>query len=123
MTTTNPDTEPLLPTENVITLVSGHEVRVLRIKLRQLLRLLKILAGGAGSAMQLFNQDDSDEETATSIMLALALAIPEAEDETVDFIQSVVLPADYIEGRRLTKADQAENEKLMEELYEVLYNP
>ena len=123
MTTTNPDTEALVPDERIVTLTSGLKVRVLRIKLRQLLRLLKILAGGAGSAIQLFNESDDDEETATSIMLALAMAIPEAEDETVDFIQSIVLPADFVEGRRLSKSQQAENEKLIEELSDELYNP
>jgi hypothetical protein len=123
MTTPNPDTDTLVPDERIVTLVSGSQVRVLPIKLRQLLRLLKILAGGAGSAIQAFSADESDEDVATSIMFALVLAIPEAEDETVDFIQSVVLPAGYVEGRRLSKQQQKDNDELIEELAEELFNP
>jgi len=123
MTTENTDIEAIEASPKTITIASGMEVEVQRLKLRQLLRLMKIITRGASPALSLLSDDLSEEEFTTSLLYAIALAIPDAEDETVDFLLSMVLPADFHKGRNLTKAQKAENDTLIDEIQEEFYNP
>lgn len=125
MTTKNPDTDALDSVPSTLTLTGGIEVEVQRLKLRQLLRLLKILSAGAAPAMEALAvaDDSSTEDFTQSLILAVLVAIPEAEDETVDFLNSMVLPVGFHTGRNVSKAGKAENEALINELDEVFFNP
>jgi hypothetical protein len=81
------DPDPTGPFE----LEDGTRVQVLPLKTRQTLRLFRIITRGGASLleeMDLFggNQDDF----AQKLMALLVFAIPEAEDETVDFLRSMV---------------------------------
>lgn len=120
---TNNDVEALTAEPNVITLTSGSVVRVQRLKTRQLLRLLKIFTAGAADALGSLEFDREDTEGFAQQLLALiVLSIPEAEDETIEFIQALILPARFEENPK-TKAAKEANQKLIDDLYNETVNP
>jgi len=82
--------EPVGP----ITLQSGTVIEIKPLKLREFLKLLKILTRGGGAilAENPLNFDDPNEFT-TTLLAAVLFALPEAEDETIEFVQSVVQPS------------------------------
>lgn len=124
MTTTNQDIEALDPELKTLTLSTGLKVEIQRLKLRQLLRALKILSAGASPALaQLANEDSNTEDFAQTLLVAMAVAIPEAENETVDFLVSMLLPVGFHKGRVVSRAKQEENDKLLQELDDSFYNP
>jgi len=122
MTTSEID---LLTSEpQTLTLVSGTEVRVLRLKTRQLMKLMRILTTGAGSALAnvQLGDDSTPEQITTQLLAMLAFSIPEAEDETIDFIWSMVEPAKLITDPK-SKPEHEVNEGLMENLRAEMTNP
>lgn len=125
MTTVNADVDTIASEpSDVITLTTGEKVRVERLKTRQMMSLLKILTRGFGGALSsLFvAEDDSDEEFAGQLLGSMIVSIPEAEEETIDFIKKMVSPADLIEDPR-TKAERGSNEEAYERLGKSLDNP
>lgn len=125
MTTAETDTDAIVTEPRALTLENGVEVRVERIRLRQLMRFLKILTRGAGGALSSLSlsEDSSQEEFATNILMATILAFPEAEDESVDFLTSMVSPAGLIEGKKLSKAEMEINDGKYQAVIEALHNP
>jgi hypothetical protein len=122
MTTSEID---LLASEpQTVTLVSGTEVRVLRLKTRQLMKLMRILTTGAGSALSnvQIGEDASPEQITTQLLAMLAFSIPEAEDETIDFIWSMVEPAKLISDPK-SKPEHEVNEGLLANLRAEMTNP
>lgn len=98
-------------------LSSGTAVVIRQMKLREFLRLLKIISRGGGAALAGMNLDFEDPNAFTQSLLMMVLfAIPEAEDETIDFIQSMVEPAN------LSKDKKIANDQLVA-LYTELDNP
>lgn len=125
MTTGNTDIDTLASEPTPLTLESGFEIQIERLKMRQLMALLKILTRGAAEVLASlsFSAETSEEDFTGSLIAATILAIPEAEDETVEFIQRMVKPAGIREGGRLTKADIQKNVELEQQLREELDNP
>ena len=79
-----------------ITLESGTEVEVVPLRLRETMKLLKIVTRGAGSVLeQLMGELDMEDPAAFAQTLGalVIMSIPEAEDEAVAFIQAMVAPA------------------------------
>jgi hypothetical protein len=124
MTTVNTDIDTLASEPFPLTLESGTEILVQRLKTRQLMRLLKIITRGAGDVLtELKFSSDMDAEMFTGQLLgAVILSIPEAEDETIDFVKTMVLPATYIEAPR-TPAEREANEVHLLALSNELDNP
>lgn len=91
---------------------------------RQFFKFLKILTVGAGPALaDLVVEADTDVEELTGSLIALLLvSIPEAEDEVIDFIKSMVKPVGIIDPER-SKVDRQKNVDLYTELYRTLDNP
>lgn len=121
MTTNDPD---IILSEPVpLTLSNGLEIEVERLRTRALMSLLKILTYGAGEALlNLRVTDDTSEEDFTGALLgAIIFAIPEAENETIEFINRMVVPA----GLRATKTkeDIAHNVALDAQLRDALSDP
>lgn len=87
--------EALLSTPNgPFELSTGTAVVIRQMNLREFLRLLKIISRGAGASLSSMSLDFNDPDSFVQTLLAMILfAVPEAEDETVDFIQSMVDPA------------------------------
>lgn len=108
-----------------VTLVSGLTVQVVPLKTRQFFRLLKIVTHGAGGALGSLSIDPNEgaEEFLTKLVALVVLALPDAEDESIEFIQSMVEPVGLIKRMRITKQDKEINEALWAGVHEQLYNP
>jgi hypothetical protein len=126
MTTGNTDVDILNETPTDVELEDGRIVVVQRLKTRQLFKLLKIVtAGGVAGSLSGLSLPGPDEDTsdfANQLMAIVAFSIPEAEDEAIEFIQSMVLP----KGTNLTpksKADRQANQDLFDDLEIYLANP
>ena len=79
-----------------IVLESGTEVEVVPLRLRETMKLLKIVTRGAGSVLeQLMGELDMEDPAAFAQTLGalVIMSIPEAENEAVAFIQAMVVPA------------------------------
>lgn len=111
------------PTE--VTLKSGVRVNVERIRLRQLLRLFKILTHGAGPLMKDFGEmlNADAEELGSQLAVLLAISIPDAEDESIEFFRSMVKPVGLIEKRNISKAESEHNDELWNAVLTDIYNP
>jgi hypothetical protein len=98
MTTVNTDIDTLASEPVPITLESGTEILIERLKTRQLMRLLKIVTTGAGDVLTelKFSADMDTAEFTGQLLGAVILSIPEAEDETIDFLKTMVLPKGLI---------------------------
>ncbi len=124
MTTGNTDIDTIAAEPTPLTLVSGLEIKVERLRTRALMSLLKILTRGASEVLTTlrFTDETSQEEFAGQLIGAVILAIPEAEDETVEFINRMVSPVGIKEGR-LSKSDIVANVELDEHLRKELNDP
>lgn len=76
-------------------LQSGTEFDLEPLKLRQFLRLLRIVTRGAADVLDTTEMDFDDPTGFVKTFVGLILfSIPDAEQETIDFIQSMVRPKD-----------------------------
>ncbi len=124
MTTGNNDIDTIASEPIPLTLESGFEIKVERLKTRALMSLLKILTRGAAEVLSTirFGDDTSQEEFTGQLIGAVILAIPEAEDETIEFINRMVTPAGLKQGN-LSKSDIQSNVELESRLREELRDP
>ena len=117
------DPEPV-----IVKLSTGYEVGIQRLKTRQFFRLLKVLTRGLGPAMVQSGLDFSqDREQFGQNLLAMTLmAIPEAEQQFIEFLQSMCTPPGLHEmsgGARLTKQQAEDNQAAITGMVEELNNP
>ena len=117
------DPEPVL-----VKLSTGYEVGIQRLKTRQFFRLLKVLTRGVGPAVVQSGLDFSkDQEAFGQNLLAMTLmAIPEAEQQFIEFLTSMCTPVGLHEahGRaRLSKQQAEDNQTAVAEMVEELNNP
>lgn len=123
------ETDRIDPISDRITLKSGRAARVVPLRMRQLFRLLRIITRGGAQYLPMLREawvstkdDESGAEAFGAQFLAVALiALPEAEDEAVEFIQSVVEPDGMV--ARNDKQAREHNAMLQVELNAELYNP
>lgn len=116
------EVERIEPLGETVKLESGLEVDVQPLKLRQFLKLLKVVTTGAGAAWSNFDMDLNNPDKFVNDLLALVLfAIPESEDEVVEFIQSVVLPHEMPKGS--DRATLERRVELVNDMYIELENP
>ncbi len=116
----------LTPDTERFKLADGTHVEVEDLRLRQFLRMLRILTKSSLPLIMssdLFAQNDLDsDEFARKLLGLILLALPDAEDETVVFLQSLVRPAGMI-PTPLNKSDAERNEWLTGQLRAKLANP
>ena len=107
------DVQRLLPDPHEpVELINGSRVRIKPLRLREFLAMLKIVTRGAAMAMGSVRLDTNDDDFAQSLISLFLFAIPEAEEEAVDFIRLMVEPVGpFADGER----EAAEN-KLFEDL-------
>jgi len=87
------ESERLDPQPIQMKLASGTEFEIQPLKLRQFLRLLRIVTRGAAEILDQAQLDFDDPEAFVQTFLGMVLfSLPEAENETIDFIQSMVTP-------------------------------
>lgn len=98
-------------------LSTGTAIKVRQMRLREFLRLLKIISRGGGASLANLDLDMNDPSTfAQSLMVMVLFAIPEAENETIEFIQSMVEPANVSKDKKVATEQYVA-------LYEELDNP
>jgi hypothetical protein len=87
------DIERILPGPGEpVTLESGTLVFINPLKLREFLAMLKIVTRGAAMALGSVQLDVTDEAFGQSMISLFLFAIPEAEEEAVDFVRLMVRP-------------------------------
>jgi len=115
------------PKPVIVKLSTGYEDGIQRLKTRQFFRLLKVLTRGVGPAMVQSGLDfGQDQEAFGKNLLAMTLmAIPEAEQQFIEFLQSMCTPPGLHEasGGRLTKQQAEDNQAAITEMVEELNNP
>ncbi|MFA7264851.1 MAG: hypothetical protein WC054_00825 [Candidatus Nanopelagicales bacterium] len=128
MSLPNSETDRLDPEGKLIELVSGSKVEIQRLKLRQLFRLLRIITRGGAAyipmlreAMSISGDEERAEAFGTQLLAIALIALPEAEDEAVEFIMSVVEPDGLTPGA--DKKQRETNDDLRRKLSEELFNP
>lgn len=121
----NKDLEGLEAPSAFVTLEDGTEVEIERLRTRQLFRLLKVLTTGAGDFLSSINlgADTDSEEFMGNLIAALVLAIPNAEDEAIEFILSMVKPTGLVVGNRLSDNEVTINVEKFAVIQEKFFNP
>ncbi len=117
--------EAMLPSGTPLTLSTGQKVRIAPLNTRELFSFLKIITHGAGlmlTRVDLFSAG-SEEEFAGRLLGLVALSLPDAEQEALDFLSAMTLPDGLRTGRNLTKPDAAYNADLWDALRATLGNP
>lgn len=108
------ETERLDPQPIELRLASGTEFDLEPLKLRQFLRLLRIVTRGAADVLDQAELDFNDPQGFVQTFLGMVLfSIPEAEEESIDFIKSMVKPK-KLSGD--TKTDLMRIQSLADEL-------
>jgi len=123
-----PDSEldRLDPQPVVVKLQSGFALEVVRLKTRQMFRLLKVLTHGAGPLVQQQLDFGADAaEFGRKLMALVVISVPDAENEFIEFLASMTKPTGLVEGkgRKLTKQEQEDNKVIWEKYQDELNNP
>lgn len=104
------------------TLSNGSKVHLRSLKMRELLKLLRIITrGGAQLLPTLRFNGTTPEQFAIQFITVVSFAIPEAEDFAVDFVRAIVEPADLQDGD--SDGVKKFNQQQVEEVWFYLDNP
>lgn len=100
------------------------DIKVEQLRTRQLFKFLKILTVGAGAALAdlSISAETDSSELAQELIAILLISIPEAENEVMEFLNSMIAPVDLIEPER-SKDDHAANVEKYTKLYREFNNP
>lgn len=121
--------DALDPVPEQLKLSSGTFVLIEDLKARQFFKLLRIVTHGALPNMRdlsifQLDPDTSQDEFGARLLSVMVMSIPDAENETLEFVQSMCKPVGLIEGRRqLSKQDLERNADLWTKLLTDLDNP
>jgi hypothetical protein len=119
------DVDVIVNDGDTVTLSSGTRVTIQPLKARQFFKLLRIITHGAGGMLLnvKFSGDDTPEAFGAKLFALVGFAIPDAEDEVIDFLLAMVESEGVKAGRNLSKEEKLTNKELTEALFEELYNP
>lgn len=121
------DVDRIEPTLSRVTLKSGTEVEIVRLETRQFFRFLKVLTHGAGEALIKagLNFNASADDFARQMLMLVMLSIPDAEQEAIDFIQSMCRPIGLSKpGARIrTEEEKKADDALFNALLVEMFNP
>jgi hypothetical protein len=119
--------DKLDPIPETVTLQSGLQVQLESLKARQFFKLLRIVTHGALPGLHqsgLFEMKDLDTDEFLGRLLSITLlSIPDAEEETIAFIKSMVYPTGLIDRKGLNRQDGERNTLLWEAVDAELENP
>lgn len=84
------------PQFQIVELSDGTKVRIQPLKLRQFLKMMRIVTRGGANVLSsvALNFTGDAEAFATSLIAVVLFSLPEAEDETVEFLRAMVTPVD-----------------------------
>lgn len=115
------------PPPATLTLACGIEVSILPLRTRQLFKMMRIITHGAGQALQNAGLDFSDEPAVfmQKLVSIVLFSIPDAEQETIEFVQAMVEPDGLVDKqpRDLNKQERERNVELWTALNLELWNP
>lgn len=121
------DLDRLDPVPEILTLKNGIEVRILELRTRQLFKLLRIVTHGAGQALMQTGLDFGDDAGVfmQKLVTLVVFSIPDAEQEAIEFLQSMVEPVGLCTKapRDMNDKEQKRNLELWTELNQELWNP
>jgi hypothetical protein len=119
------DVDVIVAEGDSVSLLSGTKVVIQPLKARQFFKLLRIITHGAGGMLLnvKFSGEDTPEEFGAKLLALVGFAIPDAEEEVIEFLLSMTRPAEEKTGRSLNKQDKEFNKELTDNLFEELYNP
>lgn len=113
------DVEAILPEVQELT-VGGVPVEVNRLKLRGFLALMNIITTGVGQNLGSVDFSADQEEMAGNLMALVVMAVPNAVDETVDFVRVVVSPVAKNDKTAQRKLNEALEDPELDEFMDVL---
>ncbi len=117
----------LSPEPEQVKLIDGTVVTIEDLRLRQFFKMLRIITRGSMPLLSdpnFFKVDTGDEDAfAKKLLTILVLSMPDAEDETVKFVRSMVKPYGLIERPGLNKSDRERNDELTARVDAALANP
>ena len=116
------DVEVLEPTSEGIKLSTGDFVNIKPLKTRGLFKLLKIITSALGDLIASVSLSEDEEEFTGQMIGLIVAAVPQAEDESIEFIRAMVEPTGLI-PRAKSKGDRERNEALELSLDEALEDP
>lgn len=115
------------PVPETLELSAGIQVRLMPLRTRQLFKLLRIITHGAGLALNRvdLNFGDDPDVFIQKLLTLVLFAIPDAEQEAIDFLQSVVEPVELIDKapRDMNDKERKHNVDVWTELNKELWNP
>lgn len=125
MSAQNEEITRIDPPGQPITLSTGMQVNLQRLQTRQLFRLLKILTHGGMASGVLSSLDFSlaEGDFMQRLVTLLLLSIPDADQEALEFIATMVEPAGIVKRPKLSQEEKDANQKLWAELNQALVNP
>ena len=101
--TATPDADLIVPATAAMH-VDGIPVRVVRLRTRQWFALARVIGTGLGSGILDLEVDWQDPDLKEQLVAILVLALPGAEDETIAFLRTLVVPVNDADSDRLVEA-------------------
>lgn len=98
--------------ENVITLEDGMQVELVPLKTRQAFALFRIVLKGTyqGNALLAAIAQQGSDGLVGKVAMSAALSVPDADDEAIEFLQSIVKPVHQEQSSKVR--DYLENPSL-----------
>lgn len=86
------DIDRLDPVSDIVSLLSGTQVQVMPLRARQFFKLMRIVTNGGGAMLPNLALAASGDarQFAMQFVGLVVFAIPEAEDQAIDFVKSMV---------------------------------
>jgi hypothetical protein len=128
---TGSEVDRLVPGTEDLELTTGFVIEITRMKTRQFFRLLKVITHGAGPKMIESGLDFGADagEFAKRLAALVALSIPDAEQETIAFLQSMCQPKGVVGGiygkqpSAMSKQETENDARLWADFQREMFNP
>lgn len=85
--------DTILPEPGTVT-VDGVRCQINRLRMRELMKLVRVLTTGVGDGLSRLDYSAGDDAFAQQLLGLAIVGIPEAEDEFAELLQAVVVPVD-----------------------------
>lgn len=104
---------------------TGFCVEVVRLRTRQVFRLLKVLTQGAGPALATLDFKAEPSEFVQRLLALVLISVPEAENAAITFLASMCRPAGLSDKKpgEQTKQEREADQALWTEFNDQLNNP